>query len=160
MVTMADAPPLHPDLAPLAFLLGSWRGRGHGDYPTIGAFEYLEVATFSHVGKPFIAYSQRTSDATTGAPLHAETGYLRPVDAEAAEFVVVQPSGIVELHDVVITATSLTMVSNQVVTTRSAKRVDEVRRRVVVDGDRLDYELDMAAVGQPMQRHLVASLER
>src|SRR6056297_1111666 len=122
MVVMVDAPPLHPDLEPLAFLLGSWRGRGHGDYPTIDAFDYLEVVTFSHVGKPFIAYAQRTSDADTGAPLHAETGYLRPLDAEAAEFVVVAPSGIVELHDVAITATSLTMVSSQVITTRSAKR--------------------------------------
>ncbi len=157
---MADDPPLHADLEPLAFLLGSWRGRGHGDYPTIDAFDYLEVATFSHVGKAFIAYAQRTSDAETGAPLHAETGYLRPLDDASAEFIVVQPSGIVELHDVTITATSLTMVSHQVVTTRSAKRVDEVRRRVVVDGDRLDYELDMAAVGEPMHRHLVASLER
>ena len=157
---MADAPPLHPDLEPIAFLLGVWRGRGHGDYSTIDAFDYLELATFTHVGKPFLAYSQRTSDAVTGAPLHAETGYLRPIDAGTAEFVVAQPSGIVELHDVVITATSLTMVSSQVVTTRSAKRVDEVRRRVVVDGDRLDYELDMAAVGEPMQRHLVGSLAR
>lgn len=157
---MAATPALHPDLEPLAFLLGSWRGRGHGDYPTIAAFDYLEVVTFSHVGKPFLAYAQRTSDADSGAPMHAETGYLRPIDAETAEFVVVQPSGIVELHDVAITATSLTMVSDQVVTTRSAKQVEAVRRRIVVDGDRLDYELDMAAVGQPMQRHLVASLDR
>ena len=91
---MSDAPPLHPDVAPLAPLLGSWKGKGSGTYPGIDDFEYLEMVTFTQVGKPFIAYTQRTRDASTGAPLHAETGYLRTVGGDRGEFLIAQPSGV------------------------------------------------------------------
>jgi len=157
---MSDAPPLHPDLQPMLFLLGSWKGKGSGAYPGIEDFEYLEVATFTHAGKPFIAYSQRTRDASSGQPLHAETGYLRPAGPGRAEFVVAQPTGIVEIHDVELRQGELIMRSSSVSTTPTAKEVDAVNRHIAVSGDRMHYTLDMAATGHPMQRHLVADLDR
>ena len=157
---MSDAPPLHPDVAPFAPLLGSWKGKGSGKYPDIEDFEYLEMVTFTQVGKPFIAYTQRTRDASTGAPLHAETGYLRALPGERAEFVIAQPSGIVEVHDVQLGRNELLMTSTQVVSTPTAKRVDEVTRHIRIDGDDLIYELHMAAMGHPLQFHLAAQLTR
>lgn len=157
---MSDAPPLHPDVAPLAPLLGSWKGKGSGSYPGIDDFEYLEMVTFTQVGKPFIAYTQRTRDAATGAPLHAETGYLRTLGGERGEFLIAQPSGIVEVHDVEFGRNSLLMTSSQVVSTPTAKQVDAVARHLRIDGDDLVYELHMAAMGHPMQLHLEAQLTR
>ena len=157
---MSDAPPLHPDVAPFAPLLGSWKGKGSGKYPDIEDFEYLEMVTFTQVGKPFITYTQRTRDASTGAPLHAETGYIRALGGERAEFVVAQPSGIMEVHDVQVGRNELLMRSIQVVSTPTAKRVDEVTRHLRIDGDDLIYELHMAAMGHPMQFHLAAQLSR
>jgi hypothetical protein len=157
---MSDGPPLHPALEPLAFVLGTWKGKGVGVYPTIENFEYLEVAGFTHVGKPFIAYTQRTRDASTGEPLHTETGYLRPVDDSRAEFMVAQPSGIVEVLDVEIRATALRMSSTTVVQTPTAKDVAAVIRQLSVTRDEMRYAVQMAAVGQEMQIHLEAVLTR
>ena len=158
---MSDGPPpLHADLEHLVFLLGSWKGKGSGDYPDIEPFQYLEVSTFTHVGKPFIAYAQRTRDATTGEPLHAETGYLRPVNPARAEFVIAQPTGIVEIHDVEVRGTTLLMASSTVVGTPTAKAVTGVARRVSVARDEMQYTVEMAAMGHDMQHHLSATLSR
>lgn len=160
MGRMSDGPPLDEALEPLAFLLGTWKGKGAGSYPDIDDFEYLEVASFSHVGKPFISYVQRTRDAVDGSPLHSETGYLRPVGDHKAEFVIAQPTGIVEMLDVEISGNALLMSSSEVFRTPTAKSVDAVRRQVSVAGSEMTYAMQMAAEGNPMTPHLEAVLNR
>lgn len=157
---MPDQPSLHPAIEPLAFLLGHWVGSGTGDYPTIDDFRYREQVWFDHVGKPFVSYRQATRDAETGLPLHAESGYLRPVGEDRVELVLSQPSGIVEVHEGTVSAGSIRLRTVRVVTTATAKDVTEVTRAIDVEDDQLSYELGMAAVGQPLQHHLSAVLTR
>ncbi|MFO7548757.1 MAG: FABP family protein [Acidimicrobiia bacterium] len=151
---------MHPELAEISFLVGTWAGSGRGTYPTIHPFDYEEEVTFvAPPGKPFLAYTQRTR-SPEGAPLHAEAGYLRPAGPGLVELVIAQPSGIVEVHHGTVTGRRLHLRSDLVGLTRTAKRVDSVERVVWVKGGVLRYELDMAAVGQPHQLHLDAELRR
>ena len=158
---------LHPDCEQLGFLLGVWRGAGEGSYPTIESFGYTEEVTFSHVGKPFLGYTQKTKHAVSGAPLHAEAGYLRALGAGRVEFVVVQPSGIVELHSGTVDrgtvdGGALVLQLDGVHTTPTAKSVTDVHRQIWVEQHAgvttLAYQVSMAAVGEPLTHHLRATL--
>ncbi|MDE0168896.1 MAG: FABP family protein [bacterium] len=153
---------MHPDLAPLAFLIGSWTGRGKGRYPTIEPFEYFEEATYTPgPGKPFIAYSQRTRRAGGGGePLHSEAGYIRPAGPGKAELVIAQPTGIVEVHTGEVQDGRVDFRTSLVGLSKTAVEVAEARRRLEVEGGTMHYRLWMAAVGQPIQVHLEAELAR
>jgi hypothetical protein len=160
------APPLHPSLAPIAFLLGGWEGRGEGSYPTIDDFAYGEHLTFAHAGKPFLAYAQRSWDPATGAPMHVETGYLRVTDAPVGEpgagveMVVSQPTGIVEVLVGTVLDDALRLRSTVVALTPTAKEVVDVERELRLDDDVLIGRLAMAAVGRPLTHHLASRLTR
>ncbi len=151
---------LHPDLTPLEFLVGSWTGGGEGAYPTIEPFAYHEEIAFGHVGKPFLSYIQRTRHASTGLPLHSESGYLRSLGDGRVELVIAQPSGIVEVHTGRVEEAKVDLASVIVATTPSAKSVEAVRRVIELVDEELHTRLWMAAVGQPLQLHLSASFQR
>jgi hypothetical protein len=161
--------PIHPQLAPVAALLGTWTGRGRGEYPTIEPFDYAESITFSHVGKPFLAYSQRTRSIGTpthpAQPMHAESGYWRFPGPGRVEVVLSHPTGVVEIEEGTISgrldgSIVIELATTTVALTSTAKDVSALQRRFVLHGDVLDYSVAMAAVGAPMHHHLSATLHR
>lgn len=88
----------HPAIEPLAYLLGKWAGEGEGDFPTINSFRYGEELTFTHTGKPAIAYTQKTWKLNSGEPMHAESGYWRPKPDGSIEVVISHINGLVEVQ--------------------------------------------------------------
>lgn len=157
-------PELHPDLAGLAPLLGTWAGRGHGVYPTIQSFEYLEEVVFTHVGKPFLVYGQKTKAVADGKPLHAETGYLRVPKHGQVELVLAHPSGVTEIEVGTYSCNGgvieIELTTSDVGLTPTAKDVSALGRSFRIAGDELSYSVRMSAVGQPLQHHLDAVLHR
>lgn len=154
--------PLHPGLAPVAGLLGTWRGGGAGEYPTITPFTYTEELTFTDVGKPFLHYVQRTW-SPAGAPMHTETGYVRVVGGATVELVLALPTGQTELAEGPLTVTDngfTCALAARVMNSSSAKQVDATERHLTLDGDTLTTRFAMAAVGVPMTGHLTSELRR
>jgi hypothetical protein len=151
---------LHPALAPVAFLLGTWRGVGEGQYPSINPFRYREEIRFAHNGKPFLIYTQRTEAIDTGQPMHGEAGYLRLVGDGRLEFVIAQPIGYAEISLGRVDGPRIDVECATVGRTPTAKPVTSISRSLWMEGETLRYELKMGMEGAPLARHLTASFRR
>ncbi|MET9533035.1 MULTISPECIES: FABP family protein [unclassified Streptomyces] len=161
-----EAPAPHELLAPVLGLLGSWRGRGEGEYPTLaGDFSYAQEVTFSHDGRPFLRYEARAwlLDAD-GAPLRPsarESGWWRLQPDGRVEALITQPTGIAEIAVGAASGNVIDLATHEVARTPTAKEVSATRRRyALTDDGALTFVHDLAAVGQPLQHHLSARLRR
>jgi hypothetical protein len=171
---------LHPDCAPLAWLLGSWEGAGIGGYPTVDGFRFGQELRFGFVpGKPFVEYASRAwlldDDGTLVRPLARESGYWRP-QAEPAEglalpparsgavsgveVLLAHPTGFVEVYLGVVQPARVDLVTRGVLKTETAKDYRSGSRVYGLVGGRLMWAYDMAAMGHPLQSHLSAELIR
>lgn len=162
-----DEPPEpHAMLAPVTGLLGTWHGRGRGEYPTLADdFTYTQEVTFSHDGRPFLRYEARAwlVDAD-GAPLRPsarESGWWRLQPDGRVEALITQPTGIAEIAVGHAADGAVDLTTREVALTPTAKEVEATRRRYgLTDDGALTFVHDLAAVGQPLRHHLAARLQR
>ncbi len=158
-------------LAPLAFLVGTWRGEGVGGYEGMVGFRYGQELTFSCDGRPALAYTSYTwwldeprDGRAVGSPLATETGFWRVASdggEQRVEVMLAHPFGIAEIYVGRLTGTRIDLDSNVLVRSSTAREVERSTRLygLLEDGD-LAYAVDMAAGGKPMQSHLSARLRR
>ena len=162
---VSRTPEPHERLEHLAFLIGEWHGLGVGGYPDLPEFRYEQEVSFSHDGRPFLAYTSQTwllDDAGQRLrPSGTERGFWRPGAAPRdVEVLLAHPTGIVEVYVGEVVFTKVELVTDVVARTATAKPVTALKRLYgLVEGD-LAYAVDMAAVEQPMQSHLSARLRR
>lgn len=154
-----QALPLHPALAPLAFMLGTWRGQGEGGFPTIQAFHYGEEIQFWHSGKPVMAYTQKTWKLASGEPMHAESGYWRPKLDGSIEVIIAQSTGLAEVQKGSFNAEGKSIVLESETVTNASK-VKSISRSFKVSGDELEYSVSMSTNTQSLQPHLRAVLKK
>jgi THAP4-like, heme-binding beta-barrel domain len=92
---------LHPDLVPLAFLLGDWEGAGVHDFPGVEKCNFGQEVTFTHDGRPFLEYTSRTwvldGEGKKVRPLENESGYWRADRERRVEIVMARDEGVVEV---------------------------------------------------------------
>lgn len=150
----------HPRVEIVSPLIGTWRGEGHGLTPR--PFDYTDTWEFVDMGKPFLAFVERTT--RDGAPAHTESGYLRFVDdAGTIEIVASLPTGQTELGSgsVQSDVEGLTLVTDAAVqSTPTATQVVRLVRTFRLVGDTLTYQLDMDWAGGSQERHLASTLTR
>ncbi|GAA3530778.1 FABP family protein [Nocardioides daeguensis] len=155
---------LHPNCAPIAWMLGTWRGNGHGDYPTIESFQFGQELIFAHDGRPFFHYMARSwiidEDKQKVRDAAIETGFIRGVGEGRFEMLLTHNTGIAEIWHGEADNGKLEWTTDAVARTETAKEYTAGKRLYGnVEGDLL-YAFDMAAMGQPLQPHLWARLKR
>ena len=155
---------LHPECAPIAWLLGTWRGNGHGDYPTIEPFQFGQEVIFTHDGRPFFHYMSRAwivdAEGNKVRDAAIETGFFRPKASGELEVVMTHNTGFVEIWYGQSEGAKVEITTDAVARTQTAKEYTGGHRLYgLVEGDLL-WAYDMAAVGQPLQPHLWGRLVR
>ncbi len=155
---------MHPDLGALTFLLGTWRGSGRGEYPTIDPFRYDEEVVVEHVGDPYLLFAQSSWLSGDHAPLPFERGFLRPgTEPREVELCLAHPLGLTEIAHGTLEGTSIdlsTASEGIVARTRSGSAVTGLTRRYVVENDVLTYQLFMATEDTAISLHLRGTLRR
>jgi hypothetical protein len=158
-------PELAPDLVPVAWLLGTWRGLGVGGYPTIEDFRFSQEVTFTEApGKPFLHYISHTwlldDDGHQVRPLAQETGYWRPQADGKLEVLLAHPTGFVEIYVGETDGAKIELRTDVVARTETAKAYTAGHRLYGLVDSELLWAFDMAAVEQPLQAHISATLRR
>jgi hypothetical protein len=151
---------IHPELEPLAFLLGTWIGQGEGEWPGAEPFTYGEEMRFEHVGDPYLVYEERSWVPSSGDPIHLERGFLRPVGPGRVDLVLAHPLGVAEVSEGTVDGTTVELASTGVSLSASGSPVTELRRHLRVHENELIYRLDMATVGIPIRFHVRGRLVR
>lgn len=151
---------LHPDLTPLAFLLGEWRGEGRGEWPTTEPFGYAEEMRFAHLGEPFLLFTQHAFEPADGTTIHTETGFWRPTPDGGVDVTLAHPLGVSEVDEGTLDGAAVTLRSVAVGRAAHGEAVRGLERRYTVEGDSLTYEVRMATDDHAMRHHLRGELRR
>jgi hypothetical protein len=144
----------------LSFLLGTWRGTGHQEYPTVEPADYEEELRFSHAGEAFLTYVQQAWAPADGATLHAESGFWRVTESGRLEVCLAHPLGLTEISEGAVDGRHIVLRSRTIARTETGEPVAEIRRRYVIEGETMRYELAMALDHVPLTHHLRATLTR
>jgi hypothetical protein len=117
---------LHPDLVPLAFLLGRWEGAGVFDFPGAEKCNFGQEVTFGHDGRGFLAYTSHAwvldDDGKKTSPLETETGFWRVGADRTVDVVMVRDQGVAEnwYGELAANKQQIDLATDAIVTTASA----------------------------------------
>jgi hypothetical protein len=157
---------LDPALIPMAFLIGTWAGRGVVEYPTMQPLEFWNRLTIEVVpGQAVLRHTSETYPWVDDAPAHEasqwESGFWRPGENVVdVELVVAHAAGIVEVSYGTVHGLSVELGTDAVVSTATGAKAAAVTRTYgQVDGD-LAYAYYLATPAVALTGHVGARLQR
>ncbi len=155
---------LHPDLMPLAWLVGTWRGKGRGEYPNVPGFQFAQEVSFNHDGRAFLNYFSRSwiidENDEIVRPAASEVGFWRIKEKNVLEVLLAHNTGIAEGWVGLVQGAKIQLAMDQGYSSPTAKIVTAGSRLYGLVECELFTSYDMAAQGQTLQAHLLSSLER
>jgi len=180
---LPDPEGLAPEVYPLAWLLGTWRGEGVVAYPGIEEAAFTQEIVIASDGGPYLSYTSTirlvVAPADTAAleeepeaPVwQTESGYWRipperPTDwgltddQHPVELLVADPSGHVALYIGAIGKGRIDLVSDAIVRAASGAPVSAGKRLYGLVNGELMWAHDIAAFGHPMQSYASGRLAR
>lgn len=167
---------LAPEVYPLAWLVGTWRGEGVIAYPTVPEAPFVQEVVFDHDGGPYLRYTstlrlpaEANDEHGTDLVWSTETGYWRvpperpedlPGDKTPLEVLLCDPSGRASVYVGAVGNGRVDLVSDLIARTATAAEVTASKRLFgLVEGD-LMWVWELAAFGQPLQSYASAQLVR
>lgn len=155
---------LPTELAPLAWLVGTWKGAGVVGYPTMESANFGQEVECWHDGRPFLHWVSRTWTLSESgekvAPLVTETGYWRPVEGGNIELLLAHPTGLLEMYVGRAETAKIELHTDAVVRSPESVEYTAAQRMYGLVNGNLMWVLDKAAEGQEMQSHMSAELKR
>ena len=158
-------PTIHPDVAPLAWLVGRWEGAGVLGYPTIESSRFGQEIVVSHDERPFLRWESSTwlldEDGEIVRQAATELGFWRAGAGEGeVELLLTHPTGIVEMYYGTQEPGRIELQTDGVLRSPSAKEYTSAQRMYGLVKSNLMWVMDMAAVGEPMTSHVSGELKR
>ncbi|WP_018158059.1 FABP family protein [Demetria terragena] len=157
-------PNLPPELAPLAWLVGTWEGAGVVGYPTMESANFGQEVECWHDGRPYLNWQSRTwvlnDDGEKTEPLATESGFWRPAAENTVELLLAHPTGLLEMYVGSTEPAKIELHTDAVVRSPDASDYSAAQRMYGLVGGNLMWVLDMAAEGHEMQSHMSAELKR
>ena len=155
---------LHPELMPLAWLIGTWRGKGRGAYPNVSGFQFAQEVSFNHDGRDFLNYFSRSwiidENDEIVRPAASEVGFWRVKKNNVIEVLLAHNTGVAEGWVGIVKGAKIQLEMDQGYSSPSAKIVTAGSRLYgLVEGE-LFTSYDMSAQGQTIQAHIWSSLTR
>jgi len=180
---LPDPDGLAPEVYPLAWLLGTWRGEGVVDYPGIDEATFTQEIVIASDGGPYLSYTstirlvtapsdtRALEDEPEPAVWQTESGYWRipperptdwglTADQHPVELLVADPSGHVAVYIGAIGKGRIDLVSDAIVRTATGADVSAGKRLYGLVNGELMWAHDIAAFGHPMQSYASGRLAR
>ncbi|MCV2393190.1 FABP family protein [Actinotalea sp. M2MS4P-6] len=160
---------LAPEVYPLAFLVGRWRGSGEVAYPQVPRAEVVADVVVDHDGGPYLTWSAQLRLKDDDHVWATESGFWRvPPDRPAdlpegrfpVELLLADPAGHLTLYAGVVGNGRIDLASDLVARTPDAAELTAATRLYgMVEGE-LMWTWDIAAFGEPLQSYAAARMSR
>jgi hypothetical protein len=155
---------MHPDLMPIAWLIGRWEGSGKATYPGTDDFDFGQQIDFAHNGGNYLHYLSQIFEVDDQGmairPLEMETGFWRPQTDGSLEVVMANPAGFAEVWYGSIEGAKIELATDAVVRTASAEDYAAGQRLYGNVAGELLWTFDKAAQGYSLQTHMWGRLRR